>query len=283
MHKHLRQRGAITPKSGVIYVNCIFFVLLQPRKEQSKQIIFQKKTAMKKSDWILIVCVIAVLAPFFIPATGFFTWFCDTTTAHPFIMAFFKFAILATLGEMLALRIRKGVYNEKGFGIIPRMMVWGFLGMCITMAMMIFKTGVPVFLETVGGCGHGTLAAVFGSTQLSWGKLGIAFAVSVAMNSIFAPVMMTFHKCTDIHITDGGGTVAGLLKPMKMREIMSKRIDWDTQWNIVFKKTIPLFWFPAHTITFILPPTLQVLFAALLGVALGLILALAGNKKQPSK
>ena len=95
--------------------------------------------------------------------------------------------------------------------------------------------------------------------------------------------MMTFHKCTDIHITDGGGTVAGLLKPMKMREIMSKRIDWDTQWNIVFKKTIPLFWFPAHTITFILPPTLQVLFAALLGVALGLILALAGNKKQSSK
>ena len=235
---------------------------------------------MKKQDWILILCVVIVLTPFFIPATGFFAWFTAATAAHPYIMAFFKFAILATLGEMLALRIRKGVYNEPGFGILPRMMVWGFLGMCIAMAMVIFKSGVPRFLETVGGCESGALAAVFNAPTLTWGKLGIAFAVSVLMNSIFAPVMMTFHKCTDIHITDNGGTVAGLLKPMKMREIFREKINWDAQWNIVIKKTIPLFWFPMHTITFILPANLQVLFAALLGVALGLILALAGGSKS---
>lgn len=234
---------------------------------------------MKKSDFILILCVIVVLTPFFIPATGFFNWFNTSTTNHPFIMAFFKFAILATLGEMLALRIRKGVYNEKGFGIVPRMMVWGFLGMCITMAMMIFKSGVPVFMAAVSNCDVAVLKEIFGSPDLTWGKVGIAFCVSVAMNSIFAPVMMTFHKCTDIHILDNGGTVRGLLRPMKMREIISTKVNWDVQWNVVFKKTIPLFWFPAHTITFILPPTFQVLFAALLGVALGLILALAGNKK----
>ena len=234
---------------------------------------------MKRQDWTLILCAAAVLAPFFIPATGFFDWFNRATATHPFIMAFFKFAILATLGEMLALRIRKGVYNEPGFGIVPRMMVWGFLGMCITMAMIIFKSGTPAFLETVGGCSRGSLGAVFASPTLSWGKLGIAFAVSVAMNTIFAPVMMTFHKCTDIHIQDTGGTVRGLLRPMKMREIISRKLNWDVQWNIVFKKTIPLFWFPAHTVTFILPANLQVLFAALLGVALGLILALAGGRK----
>lgn len=234
---------------------------------------------MKRQDWITILIIVAVLAPFFIPATGFFAWFERSTAAHPFIMAFFKFAILATFGEMLALRIRKGVYNEKGFGIVPRMMVWGFLGMCITMAMMIFKSGVPAFLEVVGGCERGSLAAIFAAKELTWGKLGIAFAVSVLMNTIFAPVMMTFHKCTDIHILSNGGTVRGLLRPMKMREIMGTKINWDVQWNVVFKKTIPLFWFPAHTITFILPSTFQVLFAALLGVALGLILALAGGKK----
>ena len=234
---------------------------------------------MKKTDFYLILGVVVVLTPFFIPATGFFEWFCRGTSAHPFIMAFFKFAILATLGEMLALRIRKGVYNEKGFGIVPRMMVWGFLGMCITMAMMIFKKGVPTFLEVVGGCEPGALATIFASKDLTWGKVAIAFSVSVAMNTIFAPVMMTFHKCTDIHIIDNGGSVRGLLRPMKMREIMSTKVNWDVQWNVVFKKTIPLFWFPAHTITFILPPTFQVLFAALLGVALGLILALAGNKR----
>lgn len=231
---------------------------------------------MKKGDWILIICVVAVLTPFFIPATGFFKWFNIATASHPFIMAFFKFAILATLGEMLALRIRKGVYNEKGFGVLPRMMVWGFLGMCITMAMMIFKSGTPFFIAKVSGSDYASLMQTFTAPQLTWGKLGIAFCVSVAMNTIFAPVMMTFHKCTDIHITQTGGTVAGLLKPMPMKKIISS-INWETQWGVVFKKTIPLFWYPAHTITFILPANLQVLFAALLGVALGLILALASK------
>ena len=241
---------------------------------------------MKKEDWIVILCVVVLLAPFFIPATGFFDWFCRATAAHPYIMAFFKFAILATFGEMLALRIREGVYDKKGFGVAPRMIVWGFLGMAIAMAMVIFKSGVPVFLGSVadvlsGHSGHAAVyATVFKASELTWGKLGIAFAVSVLMNSIFAPVMMTFHKCTDIHITDNGGTVTGLFRPIKMREIFRERINWDVQWNLVIKKTIPLFWFPMHTITFILPPTFQVLFAALLGVALGLILALAGGSKK---
>ena len=233
---------------------------------------------MKKSDLVVILCAAAILAPFFIPATGFYNAFNQATESMPFVMAFFKFALLATFGEMLALRIRKGHYYEKGFGVVPRMMVWGFLGMCIAMAMTIFKTGTPRFLEIVGGCEKGTLAAVFADQSFTWGKLGIAFAVSVLMNTIFAPVMMTFHKCTDIHILKNGGTIRGLLRPMKMSECL-KSINWDVQWGLVFKKTIPLFWYPAHTITFILPANLQVLFAALLGVALGLILALAGNKR----
>ena len=242
---------------------------------------------MKKGDWILIACVAVVAALFAIPQTHCGEGFNWATEHHPYIMAFFKFAILATLGEMLALRIREGVYNKKGFGVLPRMIVWGFLGMAITLAMKIFSTGTPYFLGQVAGedkvealaLGK-QLTGIFTAQGFSWGKLGIAFAVSVLMNSIFAPVMMTFHKCTDIHITDNGGTVAGLFRPIKMREIMSKKINWDVQWNLVIKKTIPLFWFPMHTITFILPANLQVLFAALLGVALELILALAGGSKK---
>lgn len=241
---------------------------------------------MKRGDWILIACVAVVAALFAIPQTHCAEGFNWATAHHPYIMAFFKFAILATLGEMLALRIREGVYNKKGFGVLPRMIVWGFLGMAIAMAMVIFKSGTPVFLGSVadalsGNAGHAAVyASAFKASEFTLGKLGIAFAVSVLMNSIFAPVMMTFHKCTDIHITDNGGTVAGLFRPMKMREIISKKVNWDVQWNLVIKKTIPLFWFPAHTITFILPANLQVLFAALLGVALGLILALAGGSKK---
>jgi hypothetical protein len=51
-------------------------------------------------------------------------------------------------------------------------------------------------------------------------------------------------------------------------------------WGFVFKKTIPFFWIPAHTITFLLPPELRVLFAAALGIVLGVILALASLKRN---
>lgn len=235
---------------------------------------------MKKSDLIVILIVVAVLAPFFIPSTGFYDGFLNLTSAHGYIMAFFKFAILAVFGEMWALRIRKGVWYEKGFGILPRMIVWGVLGMGIAMAMCIFKTGVPMFLATVSGANPADYAAILKGDELTLGKVGIAFAVSVIMNTIFAPVMMTLHKCTDIHIMSYGGSMSCFLHPMKMREIFSSKINWDVQWNLVFKKTIPLFWFPAHTITFCLPGAFQVLFAAALGIALGLILALAGGSKK---
>jgi hypothetical protein len=49
----------------------------------------------------------------------------------------------------------------------------------------------------------------------------------------------------------------------------------------VFKKTIPLFWIPAHTITFLLDPDYQVLFAAFLGIMLGAILAVADMADKP--
>jgi hypothetical protein len=50
------------------------------------------------------------------------------------------------------------------------------------------------------------------------------------------------------------------------------------QWGFVFKKTIPLFWIPAHTLTFCLPQDLQVLFAAFCSVILGLFLSIAAKK-----
>jgi len=110
---------------------------------------------------------------------------------------------------------------------------------------------------------------------LSWGKAFVALCVSVLMNTLFAPVFMTFHKITDIHIAETGGTLRGFFgSPLKMREALSKKINWDVQYGFVFAKTIPLFWYPAHTITFLLPGTLQVLFAAFLGVALGVILSI---------
>ena len=56
-------------------------------------------------------------------------------------------------------------------------------------------------------------------------------------------------------------------------------LNWNSQWNFVFKKAIPFFWYPAHTITFLLPGEMRVLFAAILGVVLGVLLAIAARMK----
>jgi hypothetical protein len=90
---------------------------------------------------------------------------------------------------------------------------------------------------------------------------------------------MTLHKITDTHIQQHQGRVKSLIIPMQVKNIIST-LDWKRQWDFVFKKTIPLFWIPAHTLTFILPADFQVLFAALLSIALGLILAFASLKKN---
>lgn len=229
---------------------------------------------MKKIDIIMISCIVIGIALFFI-FPSLYDLYNKLTATHGIIMSFFKFAILATLGEMIGLRIQKGVYNQKGFGIFPRMLVWGILGMGICMAMVIFKSGVVSFLEYAGL----EEAGAWFKGSFSLGKILVAFCVSVAMNSIFAPVFMTIHKITDIHILNTGGTLKGFFTPIPVTNIITT-MNWNVQWNFVFKKTIPLFWFPAHTITFLLPANFQVLFAAFLGVVLGLILSIANMKQK---
>lgn len=227
---------------------------------------------MKKSDTFTIIAIAAVICGFaFIP--GAWEWFNTTTKNHGMLMSFFKFAILGTFGEMLSLRIKEGVYLKKGFGLLPKMLVWGVLGVVIASAMTIFKTGTIKLLDD--GFHLNGKAALWFNNGLSWGKFFVALCISVLMNTLFAPVFMTFHKITDIHIAETGGTLRGFfISPLQIQETMSHKINWDIQYGFVFKKTIPLFWYPAHTITFLLPGTYQVLFAAALGVALGVILSI---------
>ena len=140
--------------------------------------------------------------------------------------------------------------------------------------MIVFSNGVPVALEYCGL--QGAVAAMSGPTGVL--KVLVALCISIGMNGIFAPVFMTFHKITDTHILACGGSLRALATPIPMARIMTD-LNWDAQWNFVFKKTIPFFWVPAHTITFLLPGEARVLFAALLGVVLGVLLAVAARMK----
>ena len=227
---------------------------------------------MKKNDFIFIAALVLAFAPFFV-FDSVYEFYKQFNKEHGMIMSFVKFALLATLGESIGLRIKTGRFNEKGFGILSRAVVWGFLGLTIKLAFIIFATGTPNFLAYMGI--DGAVTAMKG--DFSTTKLLVAFAISLTMNVIYAPVMMTLHKITDIHIISNGGTVSGLFRKIHFVKIL-KEINWDVQWNFVFKKTIPFFWIPAHTITFLLPPDFQVLFAALLGIVLGVILSVASMK-----
>lgn len=224
---------------------------------------------MKKQDILFTAIVVICFLPFFISNTVY-DYYLSANAAHPYILAFFKFAVLATLGEAIGLRIKNGVYNEAGFGILPRAVVWGFLGVWIAIAMKTFASGIPYFAQSLGI--EGVVDAM--KNSISPEKVLGAFLISVMMNTSFGPVFMTIHKITDTHILDCGGSLKALITPMPFGKILAG-LNWNVQWGFVFKKTIPFFWIPAHTITFLLPPQFQVLFAALLGVVLGVLLSIA--------
>ncbi|MDR2970662.1 MAG: hypothetical protein LBU83_01850 [Bacteroidales bacterium] len=229
---------------------------------------------MKKQDIYILLGVILFFTPFFIFKD---VYQCYEYANHHYslLMAFIKFAVLATFGEVLGLRIRTGKYNMPNFGILPRAVVWGFLGVWIAIAMGVFRNGVPAYLDRFQAL-QGINAAMI--ANFSFLKLFGAFCVSVMMNTSFAPVFMTLHKITDTHIMQTGGSLVGFFtKKIPFTETIAS-INWKVQWGFVFKKTIPLFWIPAHTLTFILPQNFQVLFAALLGVCLGVILSIAARK-----
>lgn len=182
-------------------------------------------------------------------------------------MGFAKFAVLATVGELVAIRIVGGRWKSTP-GLLYRALVWGVLGMGITLMFDVFSAGV-------------TSAA---KKELLYGGTGTAqiilkaFYTSAIMNLTFAPTFMAFHRYTDtlIDMVCGEGRkMDGISLPE-----VTDRIDWRGFIGFVVLKTIPFFWIPAHTVTFLLPPEYRILVAALLSIALGAILAYAKRKNN---
>ena len=196
------------------------------------------------------------------------------------MLSFIKFFVLASIGEVLGHRIRSGNYLLKGFGLLPRALVWGFLGVSIKMAFVIFGVGAPYMLQTMGlSFPTSNPADILENNFLtdgSWLQLLSAFTVSVTLNVFFAPVFMTVHKITDTHITQNKGKLLKCLKSIPIRKIIVE-MNWDVQWNFVIKKTIPIFWIPAQTVNFLLPGEYRVLVAAIYSIILGVILAIAAQ------
>lgn len=227
---------------------------------------------MQTKDYKVLGITLAAAALFCL-TPGALDGFIAVTTAYPYSTSFLKFAVLATFGECIGLRITSGVYYTPEFGVLPKALVWGLLGMGIKAAFTIFVTGAPNVPAELGL----PLSAAMLKTGDFFQRLCTAFFISVTINCIFAPIFMTLHKITDVHIAAARGSLPGSLRPIPMGAIL-KDLNWNALWGFVFKKTIPFFWIPAHTVTFLLPAHFQVVFAALLGIVLGVILAVSNRQ-----
>ena len=169
-----------------------------------------------------------------------FVWW---VVAHPMLSAAVQFALLGTLGEMVAssLRERRLALPCRGPQIAAKFLAWALLGLVIKYGF----TGMKAF--TVELLGKGMLPSLLGH------GVGKALAVSVLTNTFFGPQMMFFHRIEDNLILGQRG-FQGIQKAW-----------WTLLW----------FWIPAHTLTFSLPPEYQIGLAALWGLVLGILLGWA--------
>ncbi len=238
-----------------------------------------KSEKMKKSDIFVLLAFTLILLPFFL-FREVYDLYRELNHNFAYTASFIKFALLATFGESLGLRIRTGKYTQPNFGFLPRAIVWGFLGISIKMAFVIFGEGSPIMLKTMGisfPAGHP--ADVLRQPGFSWIKLLAAFSVGTMLNLFFAPVFMTFHRFTDMHIQETGGSLKKFFTPIPFR-LYFKELDWESMWGFVFKKTIPFFWIPAQTLNFMLPEDMRILVAAFYSIILGVLMSLVSLMSQ---
>jgi hypothetical protein len=222
---------------------------------------------MKKIDFLFILIFILFVSLLIVPGSR--TFIADSSTKMPYLMGFVKTAILATYGEMVGSRIGSGDYFKKT-GLFYRFFVWGLLGMVFVLVFKIFDSGVKTAISV-------NLLPDIANTGFIR-NLYIAFLVSFFLNLIFAPTFMILHRITDTYLDLGQGKLGVILK-IDFKEVI-KSIDWQNFFGFVVLKTIPLFWIPAHTITFLLPENYRILSAGFLSIALGLILTIAKLKKS---
>lgn len=215
---------------------------------------------MKRFDFLWIGLFLGITALLLIPVSR--NAFVAATQHYPYVMGFIKFAIFATMGEFLAVRIVNQRWVAlKGTGY--RILIWGVIGVLIVFMFPLYQSGI----EGVANKGYlilpdGWIGAIFK-----------ALLISTVMNLTFAPVFMASHRVSDTFLE---------MKCSGQNPSIDKvvhAIDWPGYIQFIIGRTIPLFWIPAHTITFLIPAEFRVIYAAYLSIALGAILAYAKRRK----
>ncbi|MCF7925289.1 MAG: hypothetical protein K9L26_02045 [Candidatus Izimaplasma sp.] len=202
---------------------------------------------------IIVITVLIVIGLMLPPVLKF-------AGAYPLIMSFIKFFFLASIGDIIGYRLQVGTWQMPP-KIIHKAVVWGIIGVVIYLMFQIYPNGVK------------TLQA---NNILPWENSIFAFAlfVSIIINYTFAPTMMSLHRISDTYLN----SLKSNHHP-KLRDIING-INWGNFYQITLFRTIPFFWIPAHTITFLLPEAYRIIFAASLGIILGILLRFTDRIKK---
>lgn len=212
---------------------------------------------MKRDRLITLMMIIITLGLIILATRPFFLSF---ASEYKYLGGFIKFFFLASLGDVIGSRIKNKAWSVPR-GFIYKAIIWGVIGILIVMMFTLFDQGVS-YLENNNFLPNTGYIIVH------------AFFVSTIMNLTFGPMMMAFHRITDTFIEERVSK-----NKVSFTEAVNK-VNWPAFISFVVFKTIPLFWIPAHTITFILPPEYRVIFAAVLGIVLGLLLGMFNNEKK---
>ena len=215
---------------------------------------------MKKGDFVWIVALLVWVLILVVPSSR--ALFISVTDAHPYAGGFIKFAILASMGDMLGIRVIKGEWTAPK-GLMYKALVWGIIGLMVTLVFTVFMGGAAA-------------AQASGKLPFNGSILAQAFFGSSIMNVTFGPMMMVFHRFTDMYIDSKCDNKEA---KVTMRELIEKN-DWNSLVEFSWLKTCPFFWIPAHTIVFLLPSHYRVIVSAFLSIALGLLLAFAKKESH---
>lgn len=217
---------------------------------------------MKKGDFLWTAALLAWIIILVIPDSR--AAFITITDAHPYAGGFVKFAILASMGDLLGIRVMKRRWDIPK-GLLYKALIWGIIGMMVTLMFSLYMGGTAA-------------AQAAGRLPFKGSILAQAFFGSAIMNVTFGPMMMVFHRFADLYVDTKYEKKGG---KVTMKELIAKN-DWNSLVEFSWLKTCPFFWIPAHTIVFLLPSQYRVLVSAFLSIALGLLLALAKKDKKAS-
>lgn len=214
----------------------------------------------KKGDFLWGAALLIWILILVIPASR--TIFIVSTDAHPYLGGFIKFFILATMGDLLGVRILRGEWI-KPQGLVAKAVVWGILGMAITLVFTVFTGGAAI-------------AQSSGKLPFAGSKLAQAFFGSTIMNLTFGPMLYIYHKFGDLYID---AKIDKKFGKVTVKELVDK-IDWYTMVSFSWLKTCLFIWIPGHTIVFLLPPQYRVLTSAFLSILLGILVAVSKKGAQ---